>query len=58
MRHYLEVLSMPKKDKKEKLEKIVEEAKELEIEAEVVTKADGEILNQASNPFTPPRKRS
>ena len=44
---------MTKKDKKEKLEEIIEEVKEEGVEVEIVTP----VTNETKNAFAPPRKR-
>ena len=44
---------MAKKDKKEKLEEIIEEVKEEGVEVEIVTA----VANETKNAFAPPRKR-
>jgi hypothetical protein len=48
---------MVKKDKKEKLEKIIEEAKEEDVELEVITKKDESIIAPKKQMFEAPRKR-
>ena len=48
---------MAKKDKKEKLEEIIEEVEEEGVEVEIVTEEESKGVNSASNAFTPPRKR-
>jgi hypothetical protein len=47
---------MAKKDKKEKLEKVIEEAKEEDVEVEIVAEKDG-FVNNTPPKFEAPRKR-
>ena len=49
---------MAKKDKKEKLEEVIEEVeKEEGVKVEIVIEDEVKSVNSASNAFTPPRKR-